>query len=79
MERTRGHQEGVTVLRAWVERGDPTTGLRVRIIRVADSERSLTTVETTVDAVCAAVRVWLLELLADEAADTTGGTPAEPE
>lgn len=69
----------MTVLRAWVERGDPTTGLRVRIIRVADSERSLTTVETTVDAVCAAVRAWLLDLLADETADTAQGGTAEPE
>ncbi|MEN8650744.1 hypothetical protein ABCR94_08945 [Streptomyces sp. 21So2-11] len=63
MERPRERHGGTVVLSAWIEWDGPAAGLRVRVIRVVDGRRSPVAAETSVDAVCAAVRDWLLELL----------------
>jgi hypothetical protein len=60
---------GVLVVRAWVERGDPATGLRARITYLGSGEpgadvRRERTVASP-DEVLTAVRHWLDTMLAD--------------
>ncbi|HET6856095.1 MAG TPA: hypothetical protein VFH94_03235 [Streptomyces sp.] len=79
MERPRERHEGTVVLRAWIERDGPASGLRVRVIRAVDGRRSPDAAETSVDAVCDAVRDWLLELLATAGSPEAQGPPEHRE
>jgi hypothetical protein len=53
------------IVHAWLEEG-PGVGLRARITEVSDDddhERDVATTAATVEAVCAAVRSWVSDLV----------------
>jgi hypothetical protein len=61
-----GEPSAALLIRAWVE-GEPSTGLRVRVIRIHQSDETSGASAGTVEATLEIVASWLNELLGEAA------------
>jgi hypothetical protein len=65
METARPQRAGVLVVRVWMEAGSQQPRVRVVAKVDVDGGRELTYAASSVDEICARIRDWMAEFLAD--------------
>jgi hypothetical protein len=68
MDTARPHRAGVLVVRVWLEAGSRQPRARVVAKLDVDDGREMTYAASSVDEICAVIRAWMAEFVADRPA-----------